>query len=151
MVDAIGVIARVQAAYGHACFACGRDNPIGMHLRLVGEVDGWVEARFDPRPDFVGVPGTLHGGITAAALDEALVWAGILQEGVMTVTGTLDIRYRRPIGVDVAITARSRVAGRSGRRLRLEGRLEVAGTVAAEASGVYLKVSDVDELEPADG
>jgi acyl-coenzyme A thioesterase PaaI-like protein len=119
--DLSDVIDRVQAAYGHACFACGRDNPIGMHLELLGVTAGWVEATFTPRPDFRGAPDVVHGGVTAAALDEIMVWAGIVMENVMTVTGRLDLRYRRPIHLGEAVLARGTVESRSGRRLAMTG------------------------------
>jgi acyl-coenzyme A thioesterase PaaI-like protein len=146
--DLGAVVERIQAAYGHTCFACGRDNRIGLHLELVGTEDGWVKARFDPRPEYAGAPETLHGGITATALDEILVWAGIVTENVMTVTGRLEIRYRRPIRVDERIHARGRVDNRSGRRLAVSGALEVGGVVAAEATGLYLVSAGVDDVAP---
>ena len=150
MPDLSDVIDRVQAAYGHACFACGRDNPIGMHLELLGVTGGWVEATFTPRPDFRGAPDVVHGGVTAAALDEIMVWAGIVMENVMTVTGRLDLRYRRPIHLGESVLARGTVESRSGRRLAITGTLVVAGQVAAEASGLYLVSTSVDDLPPAD-
>ena len=150
MPELADVIDRVQAAYGHACFACGRDNPIGMHLELLGVSDGWVEATFTPRPDFRGAPDVVHGGVTAAALDEILVWAGIVMENVMTVTGRLDLRYRRPIHLGETVIARGRVDSRSGRRLTISGNLMVGGHVAAEATGLYLVSASVDELPPVD-
>ncbi|MGF1664668.1 MAG: PaaI family thioesterase [Acidimicrobiia bacterium] len=146
MPDLADVIDRVQAAYGHACFACGTDNPIGMHLELLGVTDGWVEATFTPRPEFRGAPDVVHGGVTAAALDEILVWAGIVMENVMTVTGRLDLRYRRPIHLQEPVLARGRVESRSGRRLTISGTLVVGGQVAAEATGLYLVSTTVDDL-----
>lgn len=148
MRDMADVIERVQAAYGHACFACGRDNDIGLHLELVGMQDGWVTARFAPRSEYRGAPRSLHGGITATALDEILVWAGILMEDVMTVTGRLDLRYRRPLGLTDELIARGRVVDRSGRRLKVEGAVLADGSVAAEASGLYLVAAQVGDLVP---
>lgn len=147
--DLTRLIERVQAAYGHACFACGRNNPIGLGLRLVSHRDHQVTAEFDPRPDYRGVPELLHGGIAATALDEVMVWAGIVEEGVMSVTGTLDLRYRRPLGVDRPVLARGRVESRSGRRLRLAGELLVEGAVAVEGRGVYLVSAEVSDLVPS--
>ena len=131
--DIGSLVERVQASYGHVCFACGRSNELGLHLRLEGIDDQWVVASFDPRPEYAGAPETLHGGVSATALDEILVWAGIVFEGVMSVTGRLDLRYRRPIGIADRVEARGRVSARSGRRLTVEGTLTVDGAVAAEA------------------
>ena len=140
------MVERVQAAYGHGCFACGRDNPIGIHLDLVGVRDRYIVGRFDPSIHHHGSPDVLHGGIAAAALDEILVWAGIAFEAVMTVTGSLVLKYRRPVGVDEPIEVRGTVRERRGRRLKLEGRLLVDDEVAVEASGLYLVAAPIDEI-----
>jgi acyl-coenzyme A thioesterase PaaI-like protein len=146
LTDVDELIERVQAAYGHACFACGRDNHAGLGLRLVGFDEGVVTAWFDPRTEHRGAPDLLHGGIAATALDEILVWAGILAERVISVTGTFDLRYRRPVGVDRPIVARGRVDERSGRRLRLSGELLVDDEVAVEGHGLYLVSMEVADL-----
>lgn len=141
------VVERVRRHYADGCFACGRDNPIG--LRLDGfalEHDGWVSAEFSPREHYRGARDTLHGGIAATAVDEILVWAGVLAEGVVCVTGTLDLRYRRPLTVTDRITARARVDERRGRRLRISGRLESDGRPAVEGSGLYLVGESVEDL-----
>lgn len=136
----------VRRHYDDGCFACGRDNPIGLHLDDFRLEDGQVSARFSPRADYRGAGTTLHGGIAATALDEILVWAGILLEGVLTVTGTMELRYRRPIDVGDAIVVSARVVERSGRRLRASGELEVDGQVRVEASGLYLVSVTLEEL-----
>jgi acyl-coenzyme A thioesterase PaaI-like protein len=144
--ETAAIIERVQAAYGHGCFACGRNNHIGLHLELIGLDGGEVTARFHPRDDHRGAPAILHGGIASTAIDEVMVWAGILAEGVMTVTGTLDLRFRRPLPVDAPILARGRVERRSGRRLEMSGELVDGDRVAAEGRGVYLVSSAVVDL-----
>ncbi len=144
--EVAAVVDRVRAAYGNHCFACGPDNEIGLHLEFLDLEDGVVSARFAAREDFRGAHQLLHGGIAATALDELLVWAGILVEDVMTVTGTLELRYRRPLEVGGFITGSARVVDRSGRRLRLSGELMLDGRPAIEAEGLYLVTTPVSEL-----
>lgn len=133
---------------GDGCFACGRENPVGLRMDGFAIRDGDVTARFAARPDFGGTIGSLHGGITAAALDEILVWAGILQEGALTVTGKLEIRYGRPVentGGELAV--RARVEGRRGRRLTISGELDGPdGKQAASARGLYIVSRTLEEL-----
>jgi hypothetical protein len=88
--EVAATVDRVRKAYGDHCFACGPSNPGGLHIEFLelGD-DGTVTARFEARPEFRGALETLHGGIAATALDELLVWAGILGEGVMTVTPSI--------------------------------------------------------------
>jgi acyl-coenzyme A thioesterase PaaI-like protein len=143
--DITAIVARAQAEYG-GCFACGVDNPIGMRLDgFRQDESGWVEADFVPRPDYRGAHESLHGGISASAIDEILVWAGIVSEGVLTVTATLDLKYRRPISIHDAMVARGRVEERRGRRLMVAGQLQVDGKTAVEGRGVYLVSRDLGE------
>jgi acyl-coenzyme A thioesterase PaaI-like protein len=137
-------IEQVRRSFGDRCFACGRKNDEGLHLDDWNWEGGRATAVFRPRPQHVGAGNTLHGGLATTVLDEAMVWAGILQERVLSVTGTLNLRFRRPLYVTDTITAVGWVERRSGRRLELSGRLEAGGAVAAEASGLYLVSSTVD-------
>lgn len=137
-------IEEVRRSFGDRCFACGRANDEGLHLDEWDWRDGQATAVFRPRPEHVGAGDTLHGGLAATVLDEAMVWAGILQERVLSVTGTLNLRFRKPLFVSDTITAVGWVEERRGRRLKLAGRLEAGDEIAAEASGLYLVSSDVD-------
>jgi acyl-CoA thioesterase FadM len=84
--------------------------------------------------------------VAATALDEILVWAGILVERVLTVTGTMELRYRRPVDVGEEIVVSARVDERRGRRLRVSGELVADDEVRVQASGLYLVSATLDEL-----
>lgn len=140
------LVDRLRRHYDDGCFACGRDNPIGLHLDSFELDDGVVSAEFDPRPHYRGAGRSLHGGIAVTALDEMLVWAGLLTERVMSVTGTMEIRFRRPVGVKEPLRVRARVDERRGRRLKLSGELLVEDEVRVEASGLYLVTATLEEL-----
>ena len=88
----------------------------------------------------------MHGGVAATALDEILVWSGILIEKVLSVTGTIELRYRRPVQVDEPIVVSARVDRRSGRRLEISGDLKVGGESRVQASGLYLATVSVEEM-----
>lgn len=145
-LDTATIVDRLRRHYDDGCFACGRENPIGLHLDDFALLDGEVSARFNPRPDYRGAGRSLHGGIAATALDEILVWAGILTERVMSVTGTMELRYRRPVEVSEALAVRARVDERRGRRLRMSGELVVGDEVRIEASGLYLVTATLEEM-----
>lgn len=147
MTDIAALVDEVRRHYDDECFACGRDNPIGLHIDDFAIEEGEVHASFNPRPGYRGSGSTLHGGVSATALDEIMVWAGILLEGVMSVTGTMDLRYRKPVTVEQEhIRLRGRVVERSGRRLKLAGALDVDQVTAVEASGMYLVTEPVEHL-----
>lgn len=130
-------IEALRDEYDH-CFACGRANPIGLGLDGFEVIGDEVRVSFSPRPAHAGFADVLHGGIVATALDEVLAWAGILIEGVLTVTGTLDIRFRRPAPPSGAYQLAGRVVSRTGRRLKMAGELLIGDDVVATASGLYL-------------
>lgn len=136
-------LADLRRDYAH-CFACGRDNPVGLGIDGFSiDGDGVVSATFAPRPEHAGLHGVLHGGIVATGIDEILAWTAILAHGLLVVTGTLDLRYRKPAPVQVVYTLRGRVDERRGRRLLLSGSMEVGTEVVAEGSGLYLVHRDL--------
>jgi len=120
------------------CFACGPQNPIGLHLRFEEEGDG-LRAEFVPGPEYQGYAGVLHGGIVVTALDEAM--ANLLHlRGQESLTGRLVVRFRRetPVGQRLVVTAR--VTGERRRVYTAEAALAlVDGTRLAEARGSFVR------------
>ena len=139
-------IETIRADYAH-CFGCGSENPVGLGLTGFVNEGGAITAEFVPRTDYHGFNDVLHGGIVATALDEIMAWTAILLEGVMVMTGTLELRYRKPAAVDTCYKLEGRLEERRGRRLRLAGRVLEGPTAVAEAWGLFLVVADLaDEL-----
>lgn len=130
-----------------SCFACGTDNPVGLHLSPAEMRGKQAVAVFRPTELHGGAGETLHGGLAATVLDEIMVWAGILIHRVLTVTATMELRYRRPLTVNDEIEAVGRVAERSGRRLRMEGELRLAGRPAVTSQGLYVVVRSFEASE----
>lgn len=130
------------------CFGCGDDNPISLGLTFAREGDTCV-ATFLPRPQHRGVPGFLHGGLAATALDETMASVGYLLDGIHCVTGTLELRYRKPVPLDgrpLRVEAWRDAPAGDGKRRRhhkVRGRIVLAdGVVAVEASGIFLSVPE---------
>jgi rhamnulokinase len=61
-------------AHHDLCFGCGTANLFGLQLELEREPDGSVRGRFFVKQDHQGPPGVAHGGVLAAALDEAAAY-----------------------------------------------------------------------------
>jgi len=135
-------IATVRRDYRH-CFGCGPDNPLGLQLDGFHQEADRVVAVFTPRPEYRGFSSVLHGGVVATALDEILAWTAILLEGVMVMTGTLNLKYRSPAPTDADLRLEGRLLERRGRRLRMQGTMSDQGTTIAEAEGLFLVVGDV--------
>jgi uncharacterized protein (TIGR00369 family) len=106
------------------CFGCGQANLFGLQLELEPSADGGVEGRFFVKQDHQGPPGYAHGGVMAAALDEAMALL-LFGRGMFTVTARLevDLVAPAPVGTFVRVSA------------RLEGEGERTLALAAEATG----------------
>ena len=123
------------------CFACGDNNPIGLHLKFTyGE--GTAEAHFTPERVFQGYPGIMHGGLVSTLLDEAMAHATIAAHGA-AVTGDLHVRLHGagvPIGRPLRLTGR--VTGRRGRLVLTEATLhDEEGNLLARGEGKFMLVA----------
>lgn len=124
------------------CFACGTDNPRGIHLEPRNE-NGEAVAVFVPDASLQGYPGVTHGGLTATVLDEIMVWSARFAADTAVVTGEMTIRYLKPVSTGVRYTARGRVTGNRGRLIRAEGTLsDAAGVIVARAQAKLFAVKE---------
>jgi acyl-coenzyme A thioesterase PaaI-like protein len=88
------------------CFGCGLANVFGLQLELERRDDGSVSGRFFVKQDHQGPPGVAHGGIVAAALDEAgALAAGDEAHVAITVSLHVDFQAPAPVGDFVALDA----------------------------------------------
>jgi uncharacterized protein (TIGR00369 family) len=128
---------RRYAFADHNCFACGRDNPIGMSLHIeLGE--GTARTSWTAGDVFVGWSDKLHGGIVATLLDEVMAWA-CSSFDAWAVTAEMTVRYRSPSAPGEELRAEGRVVERRRRIYEVAGEVRGAdGRLVAEATGRYL-------------
>jgi len=123
------------------CFACGQHNPYGLQMVFRLE-DNAVVSDFFPREEYQGFPGMIHGGIVAVVLDEALNRTSLLtNHPAWTMTGRLDIRYRRYVPYGPLLRVRAMLGMQRGRMVRASGKLTLAEderVVFAEAQGSFM-------------
>ena len=83
----------------------------------------------------------LHGGVAALCLDECMAALGHALDRIHTVTGTLNLRYRKPIPLDGRVVRVEAWREGEGRRAtRVQGRIVTAdGDVAVEATGLFIR------------
>jgi uncharacterized protein (TIGR00369 family) len=133
--------------YDQYCFACGRQNPIGLQLRFA-RVDDGVRAHYRPRAEDAGFPGVLHGGVLVTLLDEAMAWAMYSEAYALGVTAKMDIRYRRPAQLDDTLVLTGRVTRVRGRRIEVAATIDsAAGERLVEAAALFLRVPPDREAE----
>lgn len=128
------------------CFACGTDNPVGLHIRF--EFDGtFCTAEFTPDENHVGWEDTVHGGIIYSALDD--VTANVLyQQGRKAHTARCEIRYRDAVRVGQTLQLKGWIERERGRLVVLRGealRVDDSRVVAdCEASFMLDATATVD-------
>ena len=94
-------------AHHDLCFGCGSANLFGLQLELERQPDGSVAGRFFVKQDHQGPPGVAHGGVLAAALDEAATLAaGDGSQAPLTARLEVDFRSTAPVGSFVRLRAR---------------------------------------------
>lgn len=114
------------------CFACGRDNNIGLKLKFHQEGDS-VRSEFVPGELHQGWPGVVHGGIICTMLDEVIGYSAGFQ-GLYAVTANMNVHYRKPAMVGHKLLLSAEVASVEGRDVKANGRIELEdGTLIAEA------------------
>ena len=131
----------IASHYG-LCFGCGADHPAGLHLSVVTGEDVSVHAVLDVGDLHQGAPGLAHGGLLAAAIDEAMGHVNWLL-GVPAVTGRLETTFLRPVPVGSTLHLDVRAVGVFGRQVFMsaEGRLGGSdGAVAVTAGAVFVQV-----------
>lgn len=124
------------------CFGCGEDVVGGLRMRFWAGEGLTVKAEFEIGEHHQGAPGLAHGGILAAAFDEALGGLNWLLL-VPAVTGTLETRFRQPIQVGQTLFIECEITGVEGRKVFNRGVGRVGGPegqIAVEASAVYIQV-----------
>ena len=131
------------------CFACGPDNPAGMHVHFdrapAGEEGVRADVLLDAR--YQGWRGIAHGGIVMALLDEAMAHAAGYA-GHRGVTAQVNVRFRRPVPLEAPIVVRGRVAWQRRNVLGVEATIYHAdGTVLVESEGHVVSRGPLDAAD----
>ncbi|GCF09868.1 PaaI family thioesterase [Dictyobacter arantiisoli] len=126
------------------CFACGQQNPFSLKL-VFREENATVVSDFLPREEHQGFPGVIHGGIIATVMDEALNRASVFAtQPTWTMTGRLEIRYRRAVPYGPLLRVRASLTSQRGRMVQASGKLMLADdeqVIFAEAQGTFMAPS----------
>jgi len=129
---------RMQKNY---CFACGKNNAEGMHLKFTYDEDrDCFVCRFRLGKRYTGPPGHCHGGIIATILDEAMGKVNKLRH-VVALTSTITVDYLKPVPLNKPLRVESR-------EVRVRGRyhtnaaeiLSSKGEVLAHSKGLFIAI-----------
>jgi len=121
------------------CFACGPDNPGGMHLKFSADASGkryFCNFRLGKR--YTGPPGHCHGGIIATILDDAMSKLNKLRD-LPAATARMTVEYLRPVPLHKPLHVESHEVSKRGRRLsRVAEIRDAKGAVLARSRGVFV-------------
>ena len=105
------------------CYVCGEENPLGLHVPFTRDGENGSRAAYTVRPEHVGWPGLLHGGLLFTLMDEAVAWS-LYYGGLRGVTAKSEMRFRTPVtvGSSLVITASIVESARRVVRARAEAK-----------------------------
>ncbi|MEN6566758.1 MAG: PaaI family thioesterase [Veillonellales bacterium] len=123
------------------CFACGRNNPIGLKLSFREENDTYI-SHFTAGPEHQSYDGIVHGGIISTLLDE-ITTRYLYARGWNAVTARLEIRYRHPTPIGKELTIIGRLKGHKGHMYEMAGEIRLPdGTVTAQAKAIVAVIGE---------
>jgi len=102
------------------------------------DADGAITSEFTLTTAQQGPPGLVHGGASAAILDEAMglaVWAA----GHSVAAVNLEINYHKPLPLNQPLTLAARIDQIEQRKIRSAGEIRLPdSTVAVSGRGIYV-------------
>ena len=116
----------------------GRLSPLAPPIEFTWE-DGKAIGRVRFATPYEGPPGCVHGGVIAAAFDQAFNIANLMA-GSAGPTARLALRYRRPTPLGADLVFEGWQERSDGRRIHTRGRLRHGDTITAEAEGVFVRL-----------
>ncbi|MDD2568515.1 MAG: PaaI family thioesterase [Clostridia bacterium] len=125
------------------CIVCGIENQLGIDARFYNLENNEVVAIFTPKEEHQSYPGRMHGGLSAAILDET-IGRGLknLEPGNWAVTIELTTKYRKPVPLGVELKAVGRITNIKHRLVEGTGEIYLPnGEVAVTAEAKYIKMS----------
>lgn len=132
------------------CFACGRNNPIGLKLSIKHKGD-ICYTTFTPKTDHSGWLNVMHGGLLSTIMDEVMAhW--LWGRGTPAMTVEMTARYLKPVPIGEPIVVTARQQQDRGRMATMEAEVTLAdGTQVARAVAKFIKTERGLQIEPGTG
>lgn len=135
------------------CFGCGPDNTAGLRIKSYWHDAGQSICRFQPEPHHCSGPKYyLNGGILATIIDCHCICTAVAEayrreertigtgEPVYYVTGSLSIKYLKPVPVDSIVELHASIIETGERKTLLNCIASSKGEDCASAEVVAIKV-----------
>ncbi len=120
----------------------GFANPIAPPVEL-WKVEGEngqpeIRGRVTYNHLYEGPPNCVHGGVLAQLFDE-LMGIGVVVAGRPAMTGTLTVRYLKPVPLSAQLDLVGRFVGSDGRKVQASAAIYHDGVLMAEAEGLFIE------------
>jgi acyl-coenzyme A thioesterase PaaI-like protein len=123
----------------NGCFACGKANPIGLHLEFEQEGEEYV-TYFTPAKEHQGWHDITHGGIICTVLDEVMA-RYVYIKGYNAVTGEMTVRMKRPAPTGSRLRVAGKIDSESHRVINCSAcATDDEGNLIAEAIGKMVRI-----------
>jgi acyl-coenzyme A thioesterase PaaI-like protein len=144
------------------CYGCGRLNEAGLQIKSYWDGDETV-CLFTPRPQHTAIPGFVYGGLIASLIDchgtGTAAAAAYQAEGrpmdseppIRFLTGTLNVKYLKPTPLGPPIELRGQIIEVKERKVVIEIKVSVAGTVTATGEVIAIQVPEHLTFTPETG
>lgn len=142
---------KIKQPNSRQCFVCGLENPLGLHIHFYETAPDEVTAEYTPPENYQGYPGILHGGITAAILDEATGRAYMSGDAAAVkfmYTAELKVKYKKNVPVGQPL----KIVGRRVKRMRWTAEAtgaiyDAEGNLLAEAAAILVDLPSQPSAE----
>lgn len=123
---------------GYNCFACGTKNPVGLNLNFYRRGE-YVCSDITLKKNYEGWENMAHGGIVSTLLDEVMSWSMIYFVRVFFVTRNIEIKFKKPVPVDMLLTVKGKITeGKNNRLYKAKGLIQDQGNIIlAKAEATY--------------
>ena len=130
-----------------SCVVCGIENKFGLKANFYELENGELVGICNTKDWHQSYPGRVHGGMSAALLDETIGRAiSIKDETVWGVTVGLELKYRKPVPTDCEIKIIGRITKENRRMFEGSGEIILPnGDVAVTATAKYMKLP-IDQI-----
>lgn len=127
------------------CYICGTENPHSVGLTWYAKEDGSIFSEFTLTIKQQGPLGHIHGGASAAVLDE-VIGVAIWRAGYNVAVVNMDINFRQAIPVNSTVTVEARMTKKEGRKVFGTGEIYLPdGSVAVSCTGIYVEAPHLFE------
>jgi len=147
-------IVTVKQHNSKKCLVCGLKNDLGLKASFYELDNGELAALFTPVDEHQSYPGRLHGGVSAAILDETIGRAILTRDrDAWGVTVELKLEYKKPVPLNEELKVIGRITKDSKRIFEGTGEIVLPnGDIAVTACGKYIKmpidkIADFDEQD----